>query len=70
MTSASAPPNNNFIGYTNVMKLTNSMSLSAGYTVLLTFSPPIAGYYSLQGQTAYQLVVGQAQWNSLVYGIC
>ena len=69
MTSTSAPPNNNFIGYTNVMKLTNSMSLSSGYTVLFTFSPPVAGYYSLQGQIAYQWVVGTANWNTFVDGI-
>ena len=69
VTSTSAPPNNNYIGYTNVMKLTNSMSLSSGYTVLFTFSPPVAGYYSLQGQIAFQWVVGTANWNTFVYGI-
>ena len=51
------------------MKITNSMSLPSGYTCLFTFSPPVAGYYSLQGQITYQWVVGTAQWNQLVYGI-
>ena len=51
------------------MKLTNSMALSPGYTVLFTFSPPVAGYYLLQGQMAYQWVVGTVQWNSSVYCI-
>ena len=57
---------NNYISY---MELTNIMSLSSGYTVLFTFSPPVAGYCSLQGQIAYQWVVGTAQWNSFGYGI-
>ena len=51
------------------MKITNSISLSSEYTVLFTFSPPIAGYYSLQGQIAYQWVVGTVNWNTFVYGI-
>ena len=54
VTSPSLPPNINYIGYTNTMKITNSMSLPSGYTCLFTFSPPVAGYYSLQGQMACQ----------------
>ena len=69
VTSTSAPPNYNFIGFTGTMKITNSMSLPSGYTCLFTFSPPVAGYYSLQGQITYQWVVGTAQWNQLVYGL-
>ena len=69
VTSPSLPPNINYIGYTNTMKITNSMALPSGYTCLFTFSPPVAGYYSLQAQIAYQWVVGTAQWNQLVYGL-
>ena len=69
VTSTSAPPNYNFIGFTGTMKITNSMSLPSGYTCLFTFSPPVAGYYSLQAQITYQWVVGTAQWNQLVYGL-
>ena len=36
---------------------------------MFTFSPPVAGYYSLQGQIAFQWVVGKANWNTFVYGI-
>ena len=69
VTSPSLPPNISYIGHTNTMKITNSMSLPSGYTCLFTFSPPVAGYYSLQGQITYQWVVGTAQWNQLVYGL-
>ena len=31
--------------------------------------PPIAGTYSIQGQMTYQWVVGQALWNTLVFGL-
>ena len=69
VTSPSLSPNINYIGYTNTMKLMNSISLPSGYTCLFTFSPPLAGYYSLQAQITYQWVVGTAQWNQIVYGL-
>ena len=69
MTSSSAPSNNNFISFTSTMKLTNSIGLAAGYTLLFTFCTLVAGTYSFLGQMAYQWGVGQAQWNLLVYRI-
>ena len=68
-TSTSSPANINYIGYTNTLKLTNSIALSSGYTLLSTFSSPVAGAFSFNAQLRLEWVVGQAQWNQVVYGI-
>ena len=68
-TSTSSPANINYIGYTNTLKLTNSIALSSGYTLLSTFSSPVAGTFSFNAQLRLEWVVGQAQWNQVVYGI-
>ena len=47
VTSTSTPANINFICYTATMKLTNSMALSSGYTVLFLFSTPVSGNFHL-----------------------
>ena len=51
------------------MKLTNSIGQGAGYTCLFTFSTPIEGTYSFEGQTVYEWVIGQAKYNVLVFGV-
>ena len=64
-----APANENFIGYTNTTKLTNSIALGAGYTLLMSFSTSVAGTYSFDVQLRLEWVVGTALWNQVIYGI-
>ena len=51
------------------MKLTRSIGLGAGYTLLFTFSTSVAGTYSFEAQLRLEWVVGQALWNSVIYGL-
>ena len=60
-TSTSSPANINYIGYTNTLKLTNSIALPSGYTILTTFSSPVAGTFLFDAQLRLEWVVGQAQ---------
>ena len=69
MTSSSTPQNINFIGYTSTMKLTNSIALSSGYTVLFTFTSPVSGTFLFDAQMKLKCVVGHSQWNSVILGI-
>ena len=69
MTTTSAPPNHYFIGLTGTTKLTNSMALSAGYTLLFTFSTPVSGTFLFDAQPRLEWVVGQVTWNSVSLGI-
>ena len=69
MTSTAAPANYNFIGYTNVMKITNSIGLASGYNLLLIFSSPVSGTFSFEAQLRLEWLVGQAQWLQCIYGI-
>ena len=69
MVSSSTPANINFIGYTSTMKLIYSTALPSGYTLLFTFSTTVAGTFSFAAQLRLEWVVGQALWNSVIYGI-
>ena len=65
----SIPQNMNFIGYTSAMKLTNSIALPSGYTLLFTYSTPVSGTFSFDAQLRLEYVVGQANWNTVIFGI-
>ena len=64
-----ASANENFIGYTNTTKLTNSIALKAGYTLRMSFSTSVAGTYSFDAQLRLEWVVGTALWNQVISGI-
>ena len=69
MVSSSIPQNMNFIGYTSTMKLTNSIALPSGYTLFFTYSTPVSGTFSFDAQLRLEYVVGQANWNTVIFGI-
>ena len=66
---SATPANINFIGYTSTMKLTNSIALPSEYTLLFTFGKPVAGMFSFDALMRLEWAVGQANWNSVIFGI-
>ena len=68
-TSSSSPANINYIGYSNILKITNSIALTSGYTILTTFSSPVSGTFSFDAQLRLEWVVGTAMYNSVIFGI-
>ena len=55
--------------YTNTIKLTNSIALGAGYTLLMSFNASVAGTYSFDAQIRLEYLIGEATRLSTILGV-